>query len=655
MAKETILIVEDDRIVAEGIKISLERFGYTVQAIAASGEKALGIIKENPPDLVLMDILLEGPGDGIETAGQILDRYDIPVVYLTAYDSQDLLDRAKKTRPMGYIIKPFEERELNVAVEMGIYKHRMEKELRQNREWLDLTLNSIGDAVIATDQKGRIEFMNVVAQSKTGWPEEEAIGKPIQDIFHVIDKKTGKPIENPLERMTTGGIGTDVSSYFVLAQNGKPFPVEAVLISKNKWRLDVEDSLAPLKDHRGNILGSVLVFQDVTQRKQAEAQLQQLQKLEAIGTLAGGIAHDFNNILTSINGFAELALMDAETGSRMEEYLQEIFTAGTRAKGLVDQILTFASRTKDEVKPTRIDWIAMEALKLIRAAIPTTIDIEQHIKSRSSIMGNTTHIHQIFMNLCTNAAQAMESKGGLLQIEVKDVCIKPSSPSMPLGMQPGDYVEIKVSDTGVGIPPENIGSIFEPFFTTMETGEGTGMGLSIVHGIVESCNGKITVDSENGKGTVFTVYLPITPKREAVKVEKSYVLPSGSERILFLDDEAPIARLGGKILGQLGYTVSTRTSSIEALELFRSKPDEFDLVITDMTMPNMTGDVLAKQLMETRPDIPVILYTGYSKKISDRTAREIGIKAFAHKPIVKADLANTVRKVLDDAKGSRSD
>jgi two-component system, cell cycle sensor histidine kinase and response regulator CckA len=386
---------------------------------------------------------------------------------------------------------------------------------------------------------------------------------------------------------------------------------------------------------------------DITELKTMEAKLRQAQRMESIGNLAGGIAHDFNNILSSILGFTELALDDVDKGTPLEENLQEIYTAGKRARDLVKQILAFARQSDEERKPVRVDTILMEALKLVRSTTPTSIEINQKISSNSSIMGNATQVHQLILNLCTNAVRAMEKTGGVMGVELTDVELDADSPLTQSGLNPGSYLNLTVSDTGIGIGPDIIGSIFEPYFTTSKVGKGTGMGLALVHGIVETYGGKITVDSEVGKGTVFSIYLPITKKHNDNQPYVEEDLPSGNERILLVDDELPIAKMGGRILELLGYRVTVRTSSIEALELFRAKPADFDLVVTDMTMPNMTGDELAIELLEIRPDIPVILCTGYSKNITDETASEIGIKAFAYKPIVKSDLAKIVRKVLD--------
>ncbi|MDO9109044.1 MAG: ATP-binding protein, partial [Desulfatirhabdiaceae bacterium] len=325
---------------------------------------------------------------------------------------------------------------------------------------------------------------------------------------------------------------------------------------------------------------------------------------------------------------------------------------GLRAKDLEKQILTFARQAGEELKPVQVSILVKEALKLLRSSLPTTIEIKQNIESDSLIMADPTQVHQVVMNLCTNAGQAMEEEGGVLHVGLTDVRLDADFTKTCEDLIPGDYLKLSVSDTGSGISPEVMKSIFDPYFTTKAPGEGTGMGLATVHGIVKHNGGEIVVDSEVENGSIFTVYLPITKKRTGAESYHAEALPFGTERILFVDDEPPIAAMGGKLLEGLGYQVTARTSSVEALALFRSKPDDFDLIISDMTMPNMTGDKLAVELMKIRPGIPVILCTGYSKKISNEAALDIGIKAFAYKPTVKADLARTIRKVLDEAKGS---
>ena len=382
----------------------------------------------------------------------------------------------------------------------------------------------------------------------------------------------------------------------------------------------------------------------------SEEKSRQNQRIEAIGTLAGGIAHDFNNILASILGYTELALDDIENRSLLEKDLKQVYTAGIRATDLVKQILTFARKSNEELRPVRIDIIAKEALKLLRASIPSTIEIRHNIKSDSMIMGDQTQVHQVLMNLYTNAAQAMDEEGGVLTVGLEDVHLEADFTESYEGLKPGDYLHFSVSDTGSGISLEIIESIFDPYFTTKAPDKGTGMGLATVHGIVKQYGGEIMVQSQVNKGSTFNVYLPITRKTLAdIKPFQEKDLPSGTERILVIDDEPPIAKMTSQILKKLGYNVMFQTSSLEALEVFRSNPSDFDLIITDMTMPNMTGEKLAKELMKIRPDISIILCTGYSNKITDKTAADLGIKAFAYKPFAMKDLAMIVRKVLDEA------
>ncbi len=425
-------------------------------------------------------------------------------------------------------------------------------------------------------------------------------------------------------------------------------------IRKDGQRIYAAVATAPILDEEGNYNGAIAGIIDLTERRNAElernklqARLAQAQKMESIGNLAGGIAHDFNNILTSIIGFTELALEDIEKNSPVEDSLQEIFAAGKRAKKVISQILAFARQSEVTTKPIQVNTIIIEVLELIRSTIPTTIEIRQRLESSSHIMGNTTQLHQVIMNLCSNAAQAMSDYGGVLKVTLNDVTIDDAPRWRQIGLKPGDYIEITVSDTGRGIHPDIIDVIFEPYFTTKAQGEGSGMGLAMVNGIVESYGGKASVKSTPGQGARFCIHLPVTRKASDQKPYTPEEAPGGDERILFIDDEPAIIRLSCRMLERLGYTMTTLTSSTEALAMFRKSPDRFDLVITDLTMPLMTGDALTRKLLKIRPDIPIILCTGYSEKISPEQAKEIGIRAFVRKPVSKTEMATTIRKVLD--------
>jgi len=390
-----------------------------------------------------------------------------------------------------------------------------------------------------------------------------------------------------------------------------------------------------------------VIYEDVTEKKIMEQQLQRSQKMEAIGTLAGGIAHDFNNILSAIIGYNELLEIALPKNSKESEYAHQIHLAGARAKDLVQQILTFSRQAEQEIKPVEVSVIAKEAIKLLRSSLPTTIEIKQNIQSDHLVMGEPTQIHQILMNLCTNAGHSMRDKGGLLGIDLIDIELKKDLLSDQIKLKPGSYVQLNVSDTGHGIPAEHFDRIFDPFFTTKEQGEGTGMGLSVVHGIVESYQGAIHVSSEKGIGSTFEIYLPAIERRVEPDKRKVEYPQKGTENILLVDDESIIVEMATYQLEALGYNVSSRSNGVEALALFKSKPHGFDLVITDMTMPKLTGDKLAEEIKRIRPEIPIILCTGFSSKLTSERVQQLGINALLMKPIIFNDLAMGVRKVLD--------
>ena len=378
-----------------------------------------------------------------------------------------------------------------------------------------------------------------------------------------------------------------------------------------------------------------------------QRQLLQVQKMEAIGTLAGGIAHDFNNLLVPILGFAELAFNDLPAGSKEREHLIQVLEAGKRAKDLVAQILAFSRQDEADRKPIQLAPIVKEVLKLLHRAVPTTIEIRQNIApDTGAVNADPTQIHQILMNLCTNAEHAMP-EGGVLEVSLVNVELDEEFCAGHEGLTAGSHVRLTVGDTGCGMDGETLKRIFDPFFTTKRPGEGTGMGLSVVHGIVKSHGGDITAYSAPDVGTTFHIYLPVVESIPEARPETAEPVRGGTESILFVDDEAVLVEIGKKTLERLGYRVTTRTSSVEALELFRVKPGEFDLVITDQTMPNMTGADLAVEILQLRQDIPIILCTGFSHVITPEKASVLGIREFVMKPIIGAELGRTVRRVLD--------
>lgn len=420
-------------------------------------------------------------------------------------------------------------------------------------------------------------------------------------------------------------------------------PYETVAVRKNGENFPVEIRVREMEYGGKDV--RMAAIRDLSGRKRMEQRLAQSQKLEAIGTLAGGIAHDFNNILSAIIGYCELASLEATAGTKIKKYLGEMHKAGNRAKELVQQILTFARKSIDEKEAIQVSQVVAEALKLLRASLPTSISIQQKINSDAQVLGETTKIHQVLMNLCTNAGKAMKN-GGTLTVSLDEEYLDQDFISRNLGYTTGNHIKLSVKDTGVGIPPEDLTKIFDPFFTTRPKEEGTGLGLSVVHGIVRDCHGFITVWSEPGKGCEFSVYIPVAHVIAPHHANLNDELPRGNERILLVDDETMLVNMMHDLLQKLGYEVTGYTSAIEALHAFSKNPDKFDLVISDMTMPVMSGDTLAAELLAIRADIPIILNTGFTDKITEDEALEKGIKRFIMKPVEINKLAPAIREVL---------
>ncbi|MBT8341874.1 MAG: response regulator [Desulfatitalea sp.] len=435
-----------------------------------------------------------------------------------------------------------------------------------------------------------------------------------------------------------------------LMETNKPQTCELRLVKKDGHAFHARLECTLIHNEGDDVKQIRAVASDITEQKDLENQLRQAQKMEAIGALAGGIAHDFNNILVAVIGFAELALDSAEKGTPLADHLEEVLIGGKRAKLLVQQILTFGRKAPQKTVPLRIDSLVRETARLIRSTMPSTIGIDIDIKPTLNpcVLGDEAQIHQVILNLCTNAAHSMEITGGTMTIGIDAVTLENGRAGHVSNLSPGKYVKLSISDTGCGIRPENIERIFEPYFSTKEPDKGTGLGLAVVEGIVKAHKGYITVMSQPKEGTVFTIFLPLLEKTGSAPDSMPQKAPAGGEEhILLIDDELAIVKLNKVFLERLGYVVTTSTGSLEALDLFRLKPNDFDLVITDMTMPNMTGDKLAAELIKIRADIPIIICTGYSKAVSEELIGQIGIKALAYKPIDRVELTTTVRKVLD--------
>ena len=507
-----------------------------------------------------------------------------------------------------------------------------ENEIRTKR--LATVVESAAESIIITDANGSIQYVNPAFEAITGYAAGEVMGK------------------NP-QLLQSGKHGKEFYQHMWLnLTKGKVWRGDIINKKKDGSLYEIEAVISPIMDNNGTINTFIAVQRDVTREKALEAQVRQSQKLEAIGTLAGGIAHDFNNILSAILGFSELCLEDVETDGILHNNINEILRAGKRARDLVQQILTFARQSDREERPVNFGLIIKEAIKMLRASIPATIEIRNELTSKGLVMGDSSELHQIAMNLCTNASQAMESNGGEMTILLHDVALNEDDKYLRDKLKAGYYVKLVIGDTGMGMTPSQMERIFDPFYTTKEKSEGTGLGLSVVHSIVQNHGGAIKVYSEPGIGSTFTILLPAIKHGAAAVIEAApRPMAQGHEHVLFLDDEPSIVKMTTQILTLLGYQVTPCNNAPEAVARFEAAPEAFDIVISDVTMPKMTGAEVARRAMAIRPDIPVILCSGFTKIVGESEAKAMGIRAILTKPLSRNELANTIRTVLDGDPG----
>jgi len=817
-----VLIVEDEGIVATDIQDRLSAMGYISAGWADTAARAVEMTETQDPDIVLMDIRLPGPRDGILAAEEIGRRFQIPVVFLTAYSEEATLERAKQAQPFGYILKPFNDRELKSTIEIALYKHRTEREIRrlnrlldvlgqinqaimrlQSREellpaicslvvergaadlawisWLDRETSQITTAAHLENQSANLTASNfcVNGESKytdisvrairdskpvicnaTGSRADGRISEIMQDrpcrhscaafplrfqgqvhgalglcvaeadffrqreisllkemaidISYALDKIAAdvardvlteqlkhqslflrtlidaipypiyykdvqyrylgcnKAFERFLGIRRDDVIGKTVDEVWprdlaekyrqtdrelLESPNPDPQVIPGVVETLGGERCDVMFHKAVFRNPDGSLGGIISAVEDLTERKWAEqertridGQLRQAQKMEALGNLAGGIAHDFNNILSIILGNTEIALWKMEKGSAEAQSMQLVLHGAKRAADLVQQILTFSHRHEPEKKPVKVAHVVQEVLKMIRASLPSTIEIKQDIASKAVVLADESQLHQVILNLCSNATQAMQDQGGILEVSLVDTVLDGQTTPINTNLVHGTYVQLTVRDRGIGIDPQIIDRIFDPFFTTKKQGAGTGLGLAVAHGIVKSHGGMIDVDSQPGEGATFRVLLPTIDSFSQLDAGIKALLPRGRERILIVDDEPEVAIVVQKMLEFLGYKVRSQTSSIEAFNIFRLHlpEDPFDLVLTDLTMPRLTGLDLARKLHNLQPNLPIVLCTGFNEKMTAEEANRLGIQKLLLKPFSIQALAVTIRQVLDE-------
>lgn len=632
-----ILIVEDELIIAADIATRLNRLGYTVVGQADQAQQAVQLAGQLRPDLVLMDIRLQGDHDGISAADEIRRHYHIPVVYLTAHADESTLQRAKVTEPFGYVLKPFAERELRTVIEMALYRHAAERRLQESERRYATTLMSIGDAVVATDNAGRVTFLNPVAEQLTGWKLDEAKGKPLTEIFRIVNEETRKTVENPVEKvLATGRIVGLANSTVLIARDGREYPID--------------DCAAPIHDDAGNVTGVVLVFRDVTDERRREAELLQAQKMEAIGRLAGGIAHDFNNLLTVISGYTVLLREGLGADSPWREAIEQIETASRRGADLTRQLLAYCRKQIIQPRICSLNQLVTDSLKMLRRVLPAAIELVTELTSHdTTIKVDPAQMDQVIVNLVLNARDAMPD-GGRLRLVTFHGETQAGQDPFPTG---GPFVALEVTDTGTGMDAATLARIWEPFFTTKEMGHGTGLGLSTVYGIVQQAGGHIVVKSRLGDGSTFTVALPAVAEavatRAAPVVAASF--PQGQETILLVDDDDAVRSLAAMVLRSCGYKILEASSGIEAAEMVAHYDDTIHLLLTDLVMPQMSGRTLADIVRSQITGIKVLFMTGYSEVPMTQSPTGEAVWCLL-KPFTPQQMAERVREVLDQVNPS---
>jgi len=637
MKKIKIQIVEDESIFAMDLVSQLKAMNYSVVSVVDTGERALKEAVKKRPDLILMDIRLKGEMDGIEASQQIRKRKNIPIIFITAYAEEKTLTRAKVTEPFGYLLKPINKRELRAVIEMALYKHRMERKLLASEQRFRRLIENTVDLLFVIDSRANIIDVNHTACKKSGYIRDELLELSVNNLF----------------------IGDQINVQEILHQvhNTESMTIEHTFKCKNGNTFPIEINIGLLSNGDNPLL--IALARDITNRRKNEAeklelekQLMHAQKLEELGRLAGGMAHDFNNILTVVQGYSELALLKLDQSSPLYTDLKEIRDAAYRSASLTRQLLLFSRRQPMDYSLININTLIHNLMRMLNRLLGENIVIKKSLKHGLwDVWGDLGSIEQVIMNLVINAKDAIHKRGKII-ITTDNITLSESDIDEDTETKPGNYVKVEVNDTGVGMDEQTIKRVFTPFFTTKETGEGTGLGLSVVHDIVKSNNGWIDVTSKVGKGSTFTIYFPASFKKDMKRKEKPSKdlqdLKGQGEHVLLVEDEDTVRDFASMVLRKNGYNVTVAATVKQALHECNNKKDNFQLLFTDMVLPDGSGQELAKDLRKKDQNIPVLLSSGYTfeniKKIKEEEKYE-----FIQKPYSIVTILRAVKRCLDSA------
>jgi PAS domain S-box-containing protein len=666
-SKGNVLIADNDHLFLSLLSDILQDAGYRTRS-APDGKNAMAQIEQQPPDFLLVDLIMpEVSGEELIQHVKSHPRYKKIVIIIISgalpeykqfesigadyYIEKGNIARLRKelltalasfqtkgTPPKAPKLdqQPLKSRRIvqELLENRGQYtreKKRAQQALRESERRFHTVLETTPEPILVGEIDGTVTYLNPAFSRVFGWTI---------DTFGADYPHNFMPSDMPNDHADL--VARMVSGQHVEKQRSKR-------LNNSGDTVPVSISGAGIATKAGQTTGYVMIFRDRRRQKTLEDQLRQAQKMEAIGTLAGGIAHDFNNILYPIVGYTEMAIDELAGNQTVREYLEEVLKASSRAAALIQHILTFSRLNERKRRLLKIQTTINEALDLLRASLPSTIEIDRQVDATCSpILSDPAQIHQVVMNLCTNAYRAMQASGGKITVGLKEVEFMATENTPNHKMDPGIYLLFSVADTGHGMDNDTIERIFDPYFTTQDMSEGTGMGLAVVHGIIRNHEGHIAVTSTPGSGSRFDIYLPLLNSADDYsRTKPSIDLPQGQEHILLVDDEKQIAQMIEKMLTKLGYRVSAYTDSQQALNAFEKEPMQFGLVISDLTMPELTGDRLATELFAIRADIPIILCTGFSELITADEAKALGIRQLINKPVVMTQLAEVVRQVLD--------